>query len=94
MSLHGEDAGSKLTKAQNLGVTIITEKEFEEYRRKYIANIFQNFNLINSYTVYQNVELILLLNGYKKSQVKDKILKIIVKSKDKLGKFTSEHKKK
>lgn len=28
--LAGEDAGSKLTKAQNLGVTIITEKEFEE----------------------------------------------------------------
>ena len=28
--LAGEDAGSKLTKAENLGVTIITEEEFEE----------------------------------------------------------------
>ena len=28
--LAGEDAGSKLTKAQNLGVTIITEAEFQE----------------------------------------------------------------
>lgn len=28
--LAGEDAGSKLTKAQNLGVTVITEEEFEE----------------------------------------------------------------
>ena len=28
--LAGEDAGSKLTKAQNLGVTLITEEEFEE----------------------------------------------------------------
>ena len=28
--LAGEDAGSKLTKAQNLGVKILTEKEFEE----------------------------------------------------------------
>lgn len=28
--LAGEDAGSKLTKAQNLGVTIISEEEFEE----------------------------------------------------------------
>ena len=54
-----------------------TEKDFEEYRRKYIANIFQSFNLINSYTVYQNVELVLLLNGYKKREVKKKILDII-----------------
>lgn len=54
-----------------------TEKDFEEYRRKYIANIFQSFNLINSYTVYQNVELVLLLNGYKKKNVKKKILDII-----------------
>jgi len=54
-----------------------TEKDFEEYRRKYIANIFQSFNLINSYTVYQNVELVLLLNGYKKKDVKQKILDII-----------------
>jgi len=54
-----------------------TEKDFEDYRRKYIANIFQNFNLINSYTVYQNVELVLLLNGYKKHKVKKKILDII-----------------
>jgi len=58
-----------------------TEKDFEEYRRKYIANIFQSFNLINSYTVYQNVELVLLLNGYKKKEVKKKILDII----DKVG---------
>ena len=57
------------------------EKDFEEYRRKYIANIFQEFNLINSYTVYQNVELVLLLNGYKKHKVKKKILDII----DKVG---------
>ena len=54
-----------------------SEKDFEDYRRKYIANIFQSFNLINSYTVYQNVELVLLLNGYKKHKIKKKILDII-----------------
>ena len=32
--LAGEDAGSKLTKAQNLGVTVITEEEFEEKKKK------------------------------------------------------------
>ena len=54
-----------------------TERDFEDYRRKYIANIFQNFNLVNSYTVYQNIELVLLLNGYKKREIKKKILDII-----------------
>ena len=28
--LHGEDAGSKLTKAQSLGVQVITEAQFQE----------------------------------------------------------------
>ena len=58
-----------------------TEADFEEYRRKYVGNIFQNFNLINSYTVYQNVELALLLNGENKKDVEDKVNEII----DKVG---------
>ena len=57
------------------------EEDFEEYRRKYVGNIFQNFNLVNSYTVYQNVELALLLNGEKKNAIKEKVNDII----DKVG---------
>ena len=56
-----------------------TEKDYEIYRKKYIGNIFQNFNLVNSYTVYQNVELILLLNGMKKKEAKDKVIDILKK---------------
>ena len=56
-----------------------TEVDFENYRKKYIGNIFQNFNLVNSYTVYQNVELVLLINGYKKRKVKKKILEVLEK---------------
>lgn len=55
------------------------ESDFEEYRKKYVSNIFQNFNLVNSYTVYQNVELVLLINGYKKKEVRDKVLDLIKK---------------
>lgn len=54
-----------------------SEKDYEIYRKKYIGNIFQNFNLINSYTVYQNVELVLLINGYKRKDIKYKVLDII-----------------
>lgn len=53
------------------------ERDYEEYRKKYVGNIFQNFNLINSYTVYQNIELVLLLNGKKKKDIKDKVIEII-----------------
>lgn len=41
-----------------------SKEDLEEYRKKYIGSIFQTFNLINSYTVYQNVELVLLMSGY------------------------------
>lgn len=54
-----------------------TEHDYELYRRKYIGNIFQHFNLVNSYTVYQNIELALLFNGYKSREVKQRILDII-----------------
>ncbi len=56
-----------------------TEADFEDYRRRYIGNIFQSFNLVNSYTVYQNIELVMLLNGVKKKDVKDKVLDLIRK---------------
>ncbi|MDO4394270.1 MAG: ABC transporter ATP-binding protein/permease [Bacillota bacterium] len=56
-----------------------TEKDFVEYRKKYIGNIFQSFNLVNSYTVYQNVELVLLINGFKKSQIKSRVNDILGK---------------
>lgn len=52
-------------------------KDWEKYRREYIGNIYQNFNLINSYTVYQNVELVLTLNGVKKKDRKAKVLELL-----------------
>ena len=54
-----------------------TEENFEDYRKKYISNIFQNFNLVNSYTVYQNIELVLLINGSKKKDIKSEVIELI-----------------
>ena len=54
-----------------------SESDFEEYRKKYISNIFQSFNLINSYTVYQNIELVCLINGDNKKEIKNKVLDLI-----------------
>lgn len=56
-----------------------SEEDYENYRKKYVSNIFQNFNLVNSYTVYQNIELILLISGYKKKDIKSKVIELIKK---------------
>ena len=58
-----------------------TEADYENYRKKYISNIFQNFNLINSYTVYQNVALAMQLTGGKagkkqREQINDVLKKV------------------
>lgn len=49
------------------------EKDWEIYRRKNIGNIYQNFNLVNSYTVYQNIDLVLSLNGVAANERREKI---------------------
>ena len=36
------------------------QPEWEEYREKYISFIFQDYNIIDSFTVLQNVELALM----------------------------------
>lgn len=56
-----------------------TEHDFEEYRRTYISNIFQNFNLVNSYTVLQNIELVLLIHGASQKDAKKRALELIRK---------------
>ena len=56
-------------------------EDYEIYRKTYIGNIFQDFNLINSYTVYQNIEVVMLLSGKKKKECRERILELI----DKVG---------
>ena len=66
-----------------------SKEDLENYRKQYIGSIFQTFNLINSYTVYQNVELVLLLSGYDKKDIPDRVHEII----DKVGLAGFEKKK-
>ena len=57
--------------------TAYSTEDYEIYRKTYIGNIFQDFNLINSYTVYQNIEAVMLLCGKKKSECRQRILELI-----------------
>jgi ABC-type lipoprotein export system ATPase subunit len=52
-------------------------EDYERYRKTYIGNIFQEFNLINSYTVYQTIEVVMLLSGKKASECRSRILELI-----------------
>ena len=57
--------------------TAYTTEDYEVYRKTLIGNIFQDFNLINSYTVYQNVEAVMLLSGKSSKECADVINELI-----------------
>ena len=65
-----------------------TEADYENYRKKYISNIFQNFNLINSYTVYQNVALAMQLTGAKAGKAQREQINGVLK---KVGLYRYRH---
>ena len=57
--------------------TAYSTEEYETYRKTYIGNIFQDFNLINSYTVYENIELVMLLSGKSRDESLKRVDKLI-----------------
>ncbi len=54
-------------------------EDMEDYRKNYVAFVFQNYNLIDSYTVLQNVEAPLILSGYPKDKIRTRAKEIIKK---------------
>ena len=52
------------------------QPEWEEYREKYISFIFQDYNIIESFTVLQNVELALMHIEDKKAR-REKAMELI-----------------
>ncbi|HLT00240.1 MAG TPA: ABC transporter ATP-binding protein, partial [Acholeplasma sp.] len=66
-----------------------TNKEWEAYRSKYIGFIFQSYNIIDSFTVYQNVLLALEIQNYPKHLRKKRALELI----DKVGLSSHIHHK-
>jgi len=54
-------------------------EEWESYRRQYIGFVFQNYNIIDSYSVLENVMVALTIQGYPKDQIRDRALELIEK---------------
>ncbi len=55
--------------------------DMDQFRKNKISFVFQNYNIIESYTVLENVMLPLLINGENKVEAKKKALEIL----DKVG---------
>lgn len=54
-----------------------TTEDLEEYRNKYVGFIFQNYNIIDSYTVKQNIEAALILNNYDPKLIKKRVKELV-----------------
>ncbi|BBM19131.1 MULTISPECIES: ABC transporter ATP-binding protein [Enterococcus] len=69
--------GEYLFEDENLVTT--TDDRLSQTRNEMVGFVFQNFSLIENYTVYENVELPLLYNGYGFHQTKEKVMSALEK---------------
>ena len=51
-------------------VTKLGKKKFHQFRKEHISFVFQHFELMDNYSVYENVEMPLLARGIKKRKEK------------------------
>ncbi|MBT5028644.1 MAG: ABC transporter ATP-binding protein [Nitrospinaceae bacterium] len=69
--------GNVLFQKHNLDA--MSRSQLAEYRRENIGFIFQTYNLLPVYSVYENVLFPLLLNGLKESRVKERVENMVLK---------------
>ena len=75
--LDSPTAGDILFKDAKL--SSMSRNEMAQYRRENIGFIFQTYNLLPVYSVYENILFPLLLNGSKEKDVRERVMNIINK---------------
>jgi|LGOV01.1.fsa_nt_gb ABC-type lipoprotein export system ATPase subunit len=63
----------------NVETSYYSIKEWEVFRKKNIGFVFQSYNIIDSYTVLENVMIALIIQGYDKNKRKERALELIKK---------------
>lgn len=58
-------------------VYTLSERQKTELRKQNIGFVFQNFNLIDDLTVWENIELPLIYLGWKKNSRKERVAEVI-----------------
>ena len=61
------------------GLSSMSRQQMAQYRRENIGFIFQTYNLLPVYSVYENVLFPLLLKGSKEKEVRDRVMDIVAK---------------
>ena len=61
------------------GLSSMSRQQMAQYRRENIGFIFQTYNLLPVYSVYENVLFPLLLKGSKEKHVRDRVMDIVAK---------------
>jgi ABC-type lipoprotein export system ATPase subunit len=51
--------------------------DWELYRKQFVSFVFQSYNLIDSYSVYENIDMALKLNHYPEAKRKERVLELI-----------------
>ena len=64
---------------RNIKLSSMSRNQMAQYRRENIGFIFQTYNLLPVYSVYENVLFPLLLNGSKEKYVRDRVMNIVNK---------------
>ncbi len=64
---------------KGIGLSSMSRQQMAQYRRENIGFIFQTYNLLPVYSVYENVLFPLLLKGSKEKEVRDRVMDIVAK---------------
>jgi putative ABC transport system ATP-binding protein len=64
---------------KNIKLSSLSRNKMAKYRRENIGFIFQTYNLLPVYSVYENILLPLLLNGLKENTVRERVIDIVSK---------------
>lgn len=60
-------------------ITSLKTKELEKFRRDELGFIFQDFNLLDTLTAYENIALALTIQGIKVGEIEDRIQQVAAK---------------
>ncbi|MHA1852771.1 MAG: ABC transporter ATP-binding protein [Candidatus Heimdallarchaeaceae archaeon] len=58
-------------------ITKYNDEELAKYRCNKVGLVYQDYNLISQFTIYENVAVPLLIAGYKRSEIKEQVTSLL-----------------